>query len=152
MKKCGRSFCVLVIVSLVMVLTEIASVVAQESGTRTLSSDPSALNRRIQIIRTRNHIAIPIPEVVEPGFSQTPRIEILNATEAYLTIYFNGPSPRQVHIRPGAIESLALISGDYEVAAQVSDPGVLPFFSIHRYNRELYQIRFSIRSIRSTFQ
>lgn len=144
MKKYWNSL--IVAMSLMLIIGETSLGATREPHGDAPSSDPSTLNQRIRVIRAKDHVTIPIPNVVASEFSQTPRIEILNYTGAYLTVYFSGPSSRQVKVRPGAGESTTLIAGNYEVAAEVNDPGVLPFFGNHRYDREDYQIRFSIRS------
>ncbi|HWP49218.1 MAG TPA: hypothetical protein VNM22_18830 [Candidatus Limnocylindrales bacterium] len=133
------------IMSLIFLLAGLSPVPAREPRGKAL--DPSALTieQRIQTIRARNHITIPLPDVIEPEFSQTPRVKILNDTPNNLTVYFRGPSIRQVTLRPWSTETILLLAGNYEVAAEVDNPGVLPFFGSHPYDREDYQLIFSVR-------
>jgi len=130
---------------LILVLAHVSLASAREPRGRAPESDSSALDQRIRSIRARNPITVPFPDAITSEPSQTPRIEIYNNTGSYLMIYFRGPSPRQVRVRPGASESVVLTAGSYEVAAEVDDPSVLPFFGLHQYDREGYRLGFSIR-------
>lgn len=133
------------IMSLIFIVADLSPVSAREPRGKVL--DPSALTieQRIQNIRARNHIPIPLPDVITPEFSQTPRVKIINDTQHNLTVYFRGPGIRQVTLRPWSTETILLLAGNYEVAAEVDDPGVLPFLGSHPYDREDYQLIFSVR-------
>jgi hypothetical protein len=133
------------IIGLIFILADLSPGIAREPRGKTLDSTSLTVEQRIQKIRAGNYTTIPLPHVIEPGFSQTPQVKIINDTQDKLTVYFRGPSIRQITLRPWSSETITLLAGNYEVAAEVDNPGVLPFFGFHPYDRENYQLIFSVR-------
>src|ERR1022692_1031462 len=55
-------------------------------------------------------------------------ITVENETNYVLYLYLSGPSSQEITLAAGASQTLQVSPGDYEIAAKVSDPSVIPFY------------------------
>ncbi|MBL8186788.1 MAG: hypothetical protein JNK38_02205, partial [Acidobacteria bacterium] len=102
----------------------------------------SAINR----IRNAPHQDIPTPTSVFDSGIGGGKWTINNATGRILTVYLSGPITRTVTILNGQTNEIDISTGEYQIAAEVSGGGVMPFYSQRRFNSSTrYSSRFYIR-------
>jgi hypothetical protein len=79
------------------------------------------------------------------GGSSTVRVE--NATGHTVRIYFSGPQSRILEVPDRQLRDIDLAAGRYQVAAETTDPKIIPFYGERTYepNRE-YRSHFVIQS------
>jgi WD40 repeat protein len=71
--------------------------------------------------------------------------QIENGTDSRLTVFIRGPSRRVVIIEPSKNQSVVLNAGNYEVAARVERPNVVPFFGKQEFAQGFaYAVKFVI--------
>jgi len=67
-----------------------------------------------------------------------------NDTEYTLTVFLSGPQEDRFEIAPRGSQTLNMLPGQYEVAARVSNPAVIPFYGQRscgpntRYSEHIY--------------
>ena len=72
---------------------------------------------------------------------------ITNDTPYILTVLLSGPSTRSVNLSPGGTKTLTLDPGNYETAAKVSDPTVIPYYGVDTLIADTeYEVSFYIRT------
>ncbi|MCP4254642.1 MAG: PDZ domain-containing protein [Candidatus Scalindua sp.] len=78
-------------------------------------------------------------------------LTIENATAHRLMIHFSGPVTKTVEISTGKSVSVELITGQYEVAAEVPGTDIMPFYGSHSCEPNMhYQLQFFIKKEEDT--
>jgi hypothetical protein len=71
-------------------------------------------------------------------------LTIENGTGKPLTVYFLGPITRIVRVEAGESAGVSLVVGQYDAAAELQDPAVIPFYGSLRFEvRTHYWLRFN---------
>jgi len=91
------------------------------------SNGESPERSAIERIRRGNHLSLPAIQEDRAGAGTTASITFENATNYGIRVYVSGPVSRTLMLSPGARESLDLIQGQYELAAEVPGSSILPF-------------------------
>jgi hypothetical protein len=73
-----------------------------------------------------------LPEAEKLSASVGDGVLVENATRYAIRVYFKGPTIRTENI--GGSVTLRLDPGEYEVAAEVPDSGILPFYGKQSYS------------------
>jgi hypothetical protein len=111
---------------------------------RMMSTDP--VKEGIDRIQRGKHIPIP-PQTIKPtpGVAGT-RVTITNGTGNTLRIYFRGPVSRLLEVPNGQSREVSLVAGRYQLAAETSNPRIIPFYAERTYAPNTsYQSRFYLR-------
>ena len=102
-----------------------------------LSAQPSNAETpedAISRIRAGRHNQMPPPATAHAAGPAGKGMTIENGTGHTLHVHFSGPVSRTVVVPDGKPESVELVVGDYEVAAEVLGTRISPF-----YGRQSYQ-------------
>jgi hypothetical protein len=91
---------------------------------KTIGSAASAID---EIRRGAYSPLPPARGVANLGASST-TLRVKNGTAYMLTLYLSGPMDQTITLTPGGSQQIALVGGQYRLAAKVSDPSVLPFY------------------------
>jgi hypothetical protein len=95
--------------------------------------DSTAIRQEIDKIRSSPHETMPSAQATGMALGGKTSITVENATEYVLSILIAGPVTQKIDIAAHASETISLLPGDYDVAARVSNPTVIPFFGRHNY-------------------
>lgn len=120
---------------------------AREShkGDSTPSTD--VVSSAIDKIRNETHSAIPSAESIVPDDPRDSGVSIENATGHTLTVYFGGRASRTITIAPGDSAIARLPEGRYEMAAEVPNSAIQPFYGRHVQQADTqYRFRFFVDS------
>jgi hypothetical protein len=78
--------------------------------------------------RQREHGALPqVERTGEVAPDAWPMVTVKNDTPHGLVVWFAGPCPRTVALLPGAEHAVEFCEGRYDIAAELSADGFLPF-------------------------
>ena len=94
---------------------------------------PDLVQRSIDDIRARPHGTIPAAQATGRSSGGGTTIAVTNATVSTLSVFLSGPQSESLTLAPGATGHLRLTGGDYEMAARVSAPDVIPFYGTQRF-------------------
>jgi opacity protein-like surface antigen len=94
---------------------------------------PDPVQRSIDEIRGRPHGTIPAAQATGRSSGGATTIAVTNATVSTLSVFLSGPQSESLTLAPGATGHLRLTAGDYEMAARVSAPDVIPFYGTQRF-------------------
>lgn len=110
-----------------------------------LSGSPvDAARTAIERIRHGRFITMPSPASSPTAGPVGRGLTIQNVTVHALRIYFVGPTTRVIDVPAGAALSVELVVGAYELAAEVPNTTVVPFYGKHTYEMNLhYWLKFS---------
>ncbi|MGO9272064.1 MAG: hypothetical protein ACLQOO_17670 [Terriglobia bacterium] len=97
-------------------------------GSTSGGAEANAIQAEIDQIKGGRHGSIPSPQAVSTSRGGGNIISIKNSTGYALSVYFAGPSSRQLEIPAGDTQQVQLLPGQYQVAARASDPAVIPFW------------------------
>jgi|GEM_PF-3274244 len=104
----------------------------------------TGIEREIERIRTGQHAAMPLAEAAPSALAGWTRMVVENDTEYTLTVFLSGPQEDRFEIAPRGSQTLNMLPGQYEVAARVSNPAVIPFYGQRscgpntRYSEHIY--------------
>jgi len=105
---------------------------AQTAGLKGPSSPSgpttTGIELEIERIRTGQHAAMTTDQAAPSALGGQTSIVVDNSTEYTLTVFLSGPVQQRVDIGPRGSQMLNLTPGQYEVAARVSNPAVIPFY------------------------
>jgi hypothetical protein len=99
---------------------------------RPASSTPSPIDE----IRSGLHQAMPPAHAAPSALRGMSGVSVTNGTKYELSVYLKGPVAQTLEIAPDQSQNLTLPPGHYEVAARVSDPGVIPFYGTDDYGAD----------------
>jgi protein-disulfide isomerase len=91
------------------------------------------VRQEIQKIRQGPHGAMPPTEQSKMKLNGKAGIKVENGTKYTLTIFLSGPSIEKLKIPPKGERVVRIVPGKYEVAARVSSPPVIPYYSELEY-------------------
>ena len=91
------------------------------------------VKQEIQKIRNAPHEAMPPAQSAGASLGGQTSMTVENGTTFVLYLYVSGPTSRKLQIAPGGSESLRFPPGQYEVAAKISAPSVIPFYAVENY-------------------
>lgn len=104
----------------------------------------NGIRRQIDNIRKGRHLPIP-PAQAGPGGSSDPTsVQVNNATAYTLFLFVSGPLNQTVQLVAGDSTMIVLSPGNYEIAARVSNPHVIPLYGKRlfeantQYSEEFY--------------
>jgi hypothetical protein len=116
----------------------------------TFASLPSACAdaaSAMQRIRSGPHSSMPMPETATAYGNEGEGMTIQNGTNKTLYVYFVGPVQKTVVIKPGATAGVSLVVGNYEVAVEIPNAHVTPFYGKQSYKSDThYWLKFFLRS------
>jgi hypothetical protein len=106
------------------------------------------IKNEIEAIRRSPHEAMPAVEAVEAPLGGETSMMVENGTKYLLFVYFTGPVSQKLEISAGASQTVQLPPGNYQVAARVANPSVVPFYGEQRYGANTrYSEHFYIRTV-----
>ena len=109
------------------------------------AAEERRIRQEIAAIRGGRHGALPPAQVVAANRNaRVSSMQIRNGTAFTLTVLYAGPSSRRVVVPPQGTQSLALAIGEYQVAASVNAPGVIPYAGVDRLFGGSYENHFYI--------
>lgn len=76
-------------------------------------------------IKANDPTELPESDKLDDVIGKYSSVQIENATEYTLTIYYSGIDPKRIEIMPHGTEMFTIRSGSYQVAASVSAPSVV---------------------------
>lgn len=101
-----------------------------------------AINR----IKNSQHSTMPAPAQAPAYGASGKGMTIENGTEYALMIYFIGPTTRTVTVPKNESVGVELAVGSYEVAAEVKDANVVPFYGTQDYKPNMhYWLKFYLQ-------
>jgi Flp pilus assembly protein TadD len=107
------------------------------SGSAQFAPDQRDIIRRsVDNIRSGPHAEMPPPQASPTGQGGGTSMTVKNDTTYGLTVYLTGPASRSLQVSAGESQIVGLPPGRYEVAAKVSNPGVLPFYGVQNYGAD----------------
>ncbi|NOZ22117.1 MAG: hypothetical protein GXP25_13645 [Planctomycetes bacterium] len=81
---------------------------------------------------------------ISPG-GGAPVVQIWNDSEEQLTVCYNGVTPVDLILAPGATLAFRLAPGHYDVGARTADPDIVPFYNSETMQpHKVYSIRFAV--------
>jgi len=102
------------------------------SPTTSAPTEPQAESNEIrqQIDRIRNgpHEALPPAQAAASSLGGQTGMSVTNRTSCTLSVFVSGPANKSMQLPPGGSQSIGLVPGNYELAASVSCPNVIPFY------------------------
>ena len=96
-----------------------------------VTETPEEAIRRIQ---AGQHTPIPAPTTAPASGPEGKGMTVENTTGYTVRVYFSGPASRKVVVPDRRSESVDLSVGEYQIAAEVPDSPIVPF-----YGRQAYQ-------------
>lgn len=96
-------------------------------------SHNDGITEEIASIRNGPHAAMPTAEVSSNAADGKTSMTIENGTQFTLYLFLSGPMNQRLQITPGASQTAELVPGNYEIAARVSSPSVIPFYGTQSY-------------------
>jgi hypothetical protein len=110
------------------------------------TSQSDHVREAIQRIRNGPHSSMPAPSVAPANGPAGEGMTVQNHTSYALTVYFSGATDVSMIIPPGASRDVALVTGKYQVAVEIPDSRVTPYFGEHTYEtRTHYWLSFSLK-------
>jgi len=86
------------------------------------------VRREIARIRSGPHEAMPPAQAAPSSLGGQTRMSVKNGTSCTLSVFVSGPTGQSIQLPPGGSQSIGLAPGNYELAASVSCPNVIPFY------------------------
>lgn len=117
------------------------------SGSRQtpVSEEEDNAGKEIARIRGGQHAALPRPVTSPVSRTSNQGLTIENHTGHVLKVYFAGSSSKTVTIPEGKEAELNLDAGEYELAAEIVDGRLLPFYGKQSFESgKRYRFRFSV--------
>ena len=100
----------------------------------------------IKRIKQGEHGDMPEPIQSPVTDSSGETLTIVNATGHKLMIHFSGPETKTVKISTGKSVSVELTTGQYEMAAEVPETNIIPFYGSYSCKPNMqYQIQFIVK-------
>jgi hypothetical protein len=98
-------------------------------------------------IRSRPHSAMPPPQMAHATGAAGKGMTIENGTGHLLLVHFSGPVSTSVEVPDGGSAGVELAVGSYEVAAEVPNSTIVPFYGKQSYqHRRHYWLKFFVQS------
>jgi hypothetical protein len=97
------------------------------------TTEVSGTEQEIAKIRNGPHEAMPAAQSSQASLGGQTGMTIENGTGYTLYFYLSGPSSQSLQIPPNSSQTLNVPPGQYEVAAKVSDPSVIPYYGNDNY-------------------
>jgi hypothetical protein len=91
-------------------------------------TESHSVEQEVAAIRNAPHEAMPPAQAARASLGGQTGITVENETNYVLYLYLSGPSSQEITLAAGASQTLQVSPGDYEIAAKVSDPSVIPFY------------------------
>jgi hypothetical protein len=86
------------------------------------------VQQEIERIRNGPHEAIPLAQAAPSALGGQTGMDVKNGTSCTLSVFVSGLTSQKIQLAPGGSQSLPLTPGNYELAASVSCPNVIPFY------------------------
>jgi hypothetical protein len=105
---------------------------------------PKSIQYEIERIRNGPHAAMPLAEAAPSALDGQTSMTLENGTSCTLSLFFSGPASQRMQLAPGGSQTVYLSPGNYELAARVSCPNVIPFYGTQtlaantRYSENFY--------------
>jgi hypothetical protein len=96
--------------------------------TGALAPSDNTIQQEIGKIRNGRNAPMPPAQAAAANLGGQTGILLENGTTYTLTVFVSGPMSQRIQLAPGGSKTLTLSPGNYEVAASVSGPGVVPFY------------------------
>lgn len=104
---------------------------------------PSEITVAIERIKKSQYATIPKPVKAPAAGLAGKGMTIENGTYKTLGIYFNGSSSKKAEVPQGESLGIDLVVGNYEVAAEVPDSKIIPFYGFQKYESGYhYRLKF----------
>lgn len=102
---------------------------AAEQRRAHFEEEATLVAQRVEAWRRHGHGELPPLEASprESDAASWPEVRIRNATDFGLVVWFSGPCPRTVALAPRAEHAEELCAGNYDVVAELDEPGFDPF-------------------------
>jgi hypothetical protein len=71
---------------------------------------------------------MPTAQAAAANLGGRTEIVVENSTSYALTVLLSGPASQRIPVGAGASQSVTVSPGNYEIAASVSSPNVIPFY------------------------
>lgn len=94
--------------------------------------DTEATQRAIDRIRKGPHEPMPVSESHQTG-GEGSSVAVENRTTYQIHVYFAGPVNQNLRVSPGETRTISVIPGQYSIAADVPDSGILPCYGVQNY-------------------
>jgi hypothetical protein len=125
---------------------QVAIIVFFMLATATLSIGETA-DEAVKRIRSGRHSAMPPPVSRAATGPAGKGMTVENGTGHTVVIHFNGPVTRSVSVPNGLSSDVELVTGDYEVAAEVPGSRIVPFYGRQSYAPNThYWLKFFVRT------
>jgi hypothetical protein len=123
----------------------LAAVFVIAAGAAPARAEPTA--SAIERIRSGRHADMPPPQMAHAMGSAGKGMTIENGTGHVLRVHFSGPVTKSVDVPDGSSTGVELAVGAYEVAAEVPEAPIVPFYGKQDYRPNThYWLRFFVRS------
>ena len=86
------------------------------------------IQHEIDKIRSSPHGAIPQAQATPSALGGQTGMTVENRTSCTLSVFISGPASENIQLAPGGSQTVGLSPGNYELAASVSCPNVIPFY------------------------
>lgn len=118
--------------------------IVMQQATASPTSDDSVTSA-IDRVRSAPHSILPDAQKLPAGTGNGVQVE--NATKYSIRIYFRGPEKHAENVPPGGSVTINLPPGEYEVAAEVPNSSVQPYYGKQEYSTGSgYRERFTIET------
>lgn len=125
-------------------------VTAAEQRSASFQEEAALVAQRVEAWRRDGHGELPPLEASqrESDAAAWPEVRIRNATDFGLVVWFSGPCPRTVALAPRAEHAEELCAGNYDVVAELDEPGFDPFVGRgdELEDGAAYQVTFLLRA------
>jgi hypothetical protein len=111
------------------------------------AAEDNGIQQQIDRIRNGPHGAMPQAQTAPSALGGQTSMNVENATSCTLSVFLSGLITQTMQIAPGTSQARTLPPGNYEVAASVSCPNVIPFYGRESFSMNTeYSEKFYIAS------
>jgi hypothetical protein len=98
------------------------------SGLASTAMPVATVSATVAGIKAGPHAATPRPQATAAGLSSQVALVVENGTIYELSVFISGAVSETFNVAPGAMHTVKLAPGTYEIAATVLNPNFLPFY------------------------